>query len=653
MLKILNKWIDINESLNEHIYYCCSCWENLIDNSYYEEGFDLFNPYLLLNEIQTELEYDNLNKYKQEFFSRKINKLINNNLLIEENYKQEFNRLLMHINSSNNTCINSQIKHILTLLNKNSFFNETLTVLNEILLKNEIHDEEYSIINMTTDSLISMLYMKGYTLSFLKELIASLFIIYSKDELDNMNYPINGLKHFPFNIDYKSINKDDQSDFILKLYAELELKDRIMKLNDFFIINKNTADVFFSLQGIYIDETIQFGEITLYNNDINELSKRKLDSTFTDQESTIRAKITTSTIGVYGSYDFDAIFNSAEKILASHLNLLKFFNENKYISTKSQKYFLEKEIIIGDIQYNTCSNPYRPSIDKEIFTKNVYGSKYFNGISELGNTLFNSDNKLTSKLINSLTYFNNALNYDTNEEKILNYWIVFESLINMSKDKLKELNYDKDFSKLETVIFFTKAFSIYHIIDNEIDFIYWDLSNKYNATGYRITYGASKKLELDDEIAKLLFIHSSSKKSFSKLTFIENLMNIDLNDISCDPITRQNIEKAKLVFSDSEILNEYINDSLKTIENDLTLIYIYRNRIVHNAHISNNILDYHTTRAEYLCSIILNNILNKFSESDNIEELLSDGFLVWENIKEDIKNGCNLQGIINKHYIDS
>lgn len=243
-------------------------------------------------------------------------------------------------------------------------------------------------------------------------------------------------------------------------------------------------------------------------------------------------------------------------------------------------------------------------------------------------------------IIDSLYFFQQGLDNQNNEIKLLNYWISLENLFaNFKPDILDQNN---NCTKFDQISLFVSKFiayrNIYHFgweiyyyidklqrnIHRSFDCVYSDLIlpekliEEANLTPQNI-------FDAPDKTYLYKFIDSIDE--IIKINNKRPLANILLNDI-------------KQFYTDNKMAEKIIKDKESIISNELLLIYRLRNKIVHNANYNGNFLKYHVIQLEDIIHTVLlylEDIFSKVNNATTIQDAFINNYIEEESFIEKLK----------------
>ena len=220
-------------------------------------------------------------------------------------------------------------------------------------------------------------------------------------------------------------------------------------------------------------------------------------------------------------------------------------------------------------------------------------------------------------IFDSLHFYRKAKESDSQEEKLLNYWIALERLF---------LDFDTFQSKFERTcnfvqsillerFIFQKGWNCYYFIDNLLgsNFFYRDnmISEIEIPTELQIKANIGPSLKYPTTIKLQDFIDSIPE-------IIKYSRNLVANDIM------QNVQK---FYYNHKFASKEILDKKEEIRNVLLMIYRQRNQIVHNAKYDNTLIEYNIAQAQSITTIVLSVLVNEINEHSSIKDVALDFYI--------------------------
>lgn len=580
------------------------------------------SPRVLLNNILSELKYNGFkNSDNRKLFRDELEAWRK-----EPVFKMLFDKECGHIISiwgSKPLTIASICNSIISKMDEGIYFRDIITKLIACLrTPDDFSYDNKKRIHQYCDILIVELLSKGYDIDDIHNAIIhpSVYmasgnsVIMAPDELC-------GYKRCEYNSDEEYY--DALTDYFLKLPVE----DKVNLLNLHYNKTEHEAIVIIRLCGIK-------GEIDAFIDDINiySVNKRRYITDITEQQNIetsdancvlINAAVPVKHKGGISSKKY--AINKLKNILA----LLEIrLDTNQPISFSSENITIVENgriICIFDLTLPM------PKVDEDKLKKLSYNeiSNYIVDVDNLSRRLTTAKSFSVSDFIrisNAAQWIQKSKSTDIISDRLLYSWIAIESLIKMDRDYEQELT-DKNSNILSLaqkiiipIIIHNKFYNysrvVYHLL-------YWNFNYGSNR------YGISTSLK--EELYK-----NETEKGIPRSNIFKCI----------DKLISEVVEES--FRTELQAFNEFysrdcsgIQDFKKTISSELTLIYIHRNMIMHNAVYSEYQLKYYANRALFYASSLLNAIFTvsttyQLTISDTIIKIVSDGNIFDKDMMHEI-----------------
>ncbi|MDV3788671.1 hypothetical protein CMU16_14730 [Elizabethkingia anophelis] len=621
----------MSEIIEKKINYWKDLWGNLINDFLKKSyGLNLYTPHTLVEDIILEIEEENKNVDNWKYFKSKLEHYLSNDTVLKNYFQSDFKilRSILHTNKTN--LILELCKSLKRRFNKGEYFDKNLKELKKIILNNDpLNENSIILINNLTQNLIVELIKKGYVLKDIKRFINEIFATYELIPWETeckvkTAYPHNMLENYNINdeTDRKRFNED-----LIKTIDSLTYEDRIDKLSYFYYKEAEEAYYVFVIEGLKGNSELSIGDVTFYSPDEKRFAEKDFfndeDLQKNNTEKFIQASVKVKYLSLNSS------FSNAVSTLEKSIDLLHCYYNTKYkIEINLSEYIVIKD---GEIIHNSWNNndsilKYNNSLDIDKFKENM---------KSLDGFVFREENKTISKLSAAVHWYSKAENSLKQEDKILNYWIAIENLFSSELEILRECILDKNSRKAK--------FIQYIISSNQIpSFIYdygWEMYHHYS----RIARNKflNKDIELPDELIKKANLDIRDGDVFLK-KFVDSLN--DIRKYEKNQFLSEKLKKLNDFYSNNSIAKKIVEEQIKLIEEDVLMIYRFRNLIVHNAHFDNTLLPQYVWKArEYSGNLIRKLLLQFKNDKINLSSLLINIYLKREKLLNELKsNTANL-----------
>lgn len=571
---------------------------------------DIFSGRQLLEEIILECESNKLsNKTNNDFFNKKLDKIMRTNYLVDEMQKTNLNYIKENIFERN-----SDLVYMLSLEVKRSFclkkyFDKLINKLNEFL--EDENSNNSNDIKVITDNIFIELFNKGYSIKEISEKIIALFssAIYDKNntfKIPNTSFPTDLIKNI-------------SDPFELTNYInDLSFKDRINFIKKFYDTKEKVYYLIVPIEGVILnDNLIKCNkDITLYNPKFidpffmeNKYQKYREDKFNVNYQNCFNACIKIKSSNCAKAYKIGV------KKIDDYINILKLLSPNNNLNIiNDYKLLLDEKKKEIAFSFSSYSNDFskrefernvHPLNEKDIFDdKNV---KRINKNIENIIDLDEGKQSTAQILLNSIKKYSEGLDNKNIQEAILKFWSSIESLFN-NNFKIKGKT-----EKFETIQEVLSAYMTYSSRYLPLHKLYDDLADIMGNSKYT---SANNCLCLSKTLLKKLHLLKSSNKSFSLLPLIK--YNKDIQKNLNDYYYLQKVKDIYSYFNDTNYCLKVTKQRKKEYESDLIIIYRLRNQIIHNA-LSNDITtEFYFPLLKRISNFFLNAVLDEYIDNKDL-----------------------------------
>lgn len=623
-----------NEILNgqkEKIQYWKDLWHDSIKNFLKRSfGLELLTPHVLIDNIILEIEEDSLqNQKNKQFFYRTINQFLEKDEVIKSQFKNDFILLRRIFNSERNGYILTICQSIQSKFRNGKYFDGSLEKISELLFSGTLVDSIFlHNLNYYSQSVIVELLLKSYTLEEIDKF--SGYIFSQVESLDDGRY----YTHFPHttdidkykdsigNIDWKSFGKD-----LTQELESLDFKKRIKALGSYYYEKKEEAYYIFVIEGLRGNQVIKIGDVTFYSPDqkrfINKgedyIKEYEVLQPLETKEKYMQAAVKVKFLTYQSSLSdaVDKVENCIDLVygffgLKTKIKVL----DHKYIVVKNSKY-------LGS-SFNTSDEDrvmkFHDSFDVD------FNKKLFSGLKKHSKIL-DIDTKATKKIRNALHWIRKGDSAKNDDDKLVFYWIALENLFANKPEIKKDILGDRNASKFDLIKEVLGANQL-------IKYVYeygWDLFHYYQNIEDQI-FGQSK---FPQELAEKANLKTTGKRVYLK-KFIKHLP--ELKKYEDNPYLTDKIDSLISFYKGSNNTIKTLEKKKTSIEDDVTMIYRFRNLIVHSATFDNTLLPYYAWKISTYSKNLIRQIIWDFEKDQEIEEILTRIFLKKEKYFERLKN---------------
>lgn len=603
----------LNENeITENLRYFVSYWEyfcNAVEQpSIYTP---IMTPHFLVREILNELNTngtENSSTFKY-FFSQNQSFLSKKYLFDEDSYSlwillneklKEKEKQVVVIDS----IVNKLIQHFRSNEYQALLFNS----LKSIVLSSETNFDK---IKLLTETIIFQFIFEQYSIKTIKKLINNIFSSYSLEKRENekvyfhTNYPL-----------VTNFENDDYEEYVKKASDEmnnLTLEKRLDRLYKLLINDTQIYYFIFYIKGIFFENKVDFTDITFYNPKISPVldpNNQYENDIFDDEDYEIGMNVIVKQKGkdiisakleaikkINRICDFVLLNSNLKGKISINDACYRILDENKQFFSMtaglSKNHLWRHDVIINE------------NSEKNIFDK-------FKKINDNTDLLEHDKNILWD----SLHFFRKAKESDSQEEKLLNYWIALERLF-LDFDTF-ESKFDRTCNFVQSILLerfiFQKGWNCYYFIDNLLrkQFFYKNKMISEIEIPKELQIKANIGPDLNNSIIKLQdFVDSIPE-------IIKYSRNLVANDIM------QNVQK---FYYNHKFASKEILDKKEEIRNVLLMIYRQRNQIVHNAKYDNTLIEYNIAQAQSITTIVLSVLVNEINENSSIKDVALDFYI--------------------------
>lgn len=623
------------KTIENKIEYWKDLWKNLIDNFLKKSyGLNLHNPHILVEDIIIEIEENNFNNEEnKKYFYSKLDYYYSTDFVIKNNFFSEFKilRTILH-NPNKKNLILKISKEIEKKFKSGIFFDKNLEELKKILFDEKPLDKnDISKINYITENIITEFIKKGYILKDIQKFILYIFdnykIIEGNENIINTYFPHN-VSYSDFTFDGQ-LNREKFNGKIIEMMKSLSAESRIDKLSYYYYKEPKDSYYIFIVEGLKGNIDLNICDINFYS--VNQ--KKYADEDFFDDEDLQKDqknKFIQASVKVKLLSTESTLINALSK-LENVIDLLHcYYNTKTIIKINTTKYIIIQD---GKIIHRSWSKNDSDSFMKHINSLEL--NRYEKGIQKLNQYKYilsnKKDAKTHSKLTNAIHWFSKAEHSTKQADKILNYWISLENLINSEYEIIKNDLLEKNYTKtklIQLIVSSNQIFSFIYEYGWEIYYHYSIIARNNHFPNIKLPLELIKKANLNTESGETIYL----KK------FIDSLE--DIKKLETNLFLLEKLDNLISFYNDTHFTTRLITEQIKVIEDDILMIYRFRNLIVHNAHFDNVLLPYYVWKIREYSGNLIRSLMHKH-KNDRIElsDLLLSTYLQKEKFMIELKNG--------------
>lgn len=577
-------------------------------------GIDIVNIRVVLLDVINEYE---LNKFESENNRKVYLELIQN--LISKKYMQLYRDELCILKEKlekKGESVKKErqaayviAKELSKKISKENFaqilFDELLVIIEK---KSFSKEDRIKIKNLTKDIIIDLVTL-GQNIKDIESLLSDVFQTYgtygAQEEI------IISFKYIP-----TGLSPEQAKEYI----DNLSVKDRLEIFRENLITKKSDYIFIFPVWGMIAPPTDENDKIFGFHVYDPAREKKIPDAELWLDETFKKRKLKEDV-----KNEYDSRCNVIVKVQAISENVAKKIAEEKYLiflglanlkfASKYKEFFWDGQYIGKkvDSEYSSFRGAFGLDRDDKAFRRNyskdnpVYFSneKYqqMKDYSKVIDTLEKRNMFIElNSIINVIELMSKSI-WDTEENKLLNYWICIESLANISKtNNESKINFIKE--TISNIYFLWERFRPIHDL--------FSLTDYYTRDSFR----NDDSIKIPEEFIEDVGIYKawSEDSAVSLVKFYKRM-----NELS------SYTEKESFLDSIEDTINFYQDNKkafkilqAKKDEVTLTIDYIYksRNQIVHNGYVAKNLIPYLVKFAEVYAKSLFQRIIDVYLEGD-------------------------------------
>ncbi|MFY9224225.1 MAG: hypothetical protein WAQ98_16255 [Blastocatellia bacterium] len=631
-------------TISEKIQYWGELWEDLVEN--FEKGFfglKLNSPHLLILDIIEEFSYQGtINKDNKNLLQCEVDRLIKVDPVIQNEFKADFQLIRKYMGSGEHFLLVHCCKDILKNFTSGMYFKALFGYLRELLKIDTISPDEEESLKLINQHMIVDFMIKGFHLNTIKDIPSKLFDKYRIiGAYVSTSYPHNtDANNF---VDGDVFDRSAYNTAVRDLIDNLTVSERIEQLLVIYLKPISQATFIFHLANpdIKSNEDFRVGEVDIYSpirkqfltpEVINNVGEQPLDPS----EEFFGISRDRGILNIAVSIPYVDVLAGKEVALELMEKALNFFHF-KFSSYAIPVINKQRFIMVDYTQpyvhtsYSSSIN-YNPiNIDSRLLNTIISESSRNKADSLIRN--HNSLSVTQQKIMNALRWFNKAEKANNYEDKLLNYWIVIESLIPTSLECI--LPNDARKSDINLIKEILPSHHIFHLI-NKLGWFVHDVirQKRWN-----------NKLDISDSVAEQiinevchvsyeLYEVMSIKPFIQRINEFENAIN--------DRLVKSKIAFVKEIYQNPnpKAWLKTINKINTEIKNEITLIYRLRNKIVHDAHYHSDIIPSYALIAKKHATNLLSAIFQEYDPKDatkSLEDIIMASYIKSKRIIERVE----------------
>ncbi|NJB71081.1 hypothetical protein GGR42_001543 [Saonia flava] len=622
---------EIPNKQEKKIQFWQDLWHDSIKNFLKRSfGLELLTPHVLIDNIILEIEDDSLqNQKNKQFFYRTINQFLDKDEIIRSHFKNDFILLRRIFNSERNGYILSICQSIQSKFRNGKYFDGSLEKISSLLLSSSpidgtfLHD-----LNYYSQSIIVELLLKSYTLGEIKKFPG--YILSQVESLDDGRF----YTHFPHKTDINEY-KDSKGQILWKSFGKnltlelesLDLAKRIKALENYYYEKKGEAYYIFVIEGLRGNQVIKIGDVIFYSP-----NKKRFITEGEDYVKEYEVLQPHETKEKYMQAAAKVKFLTYESSLSEAVNKIEncidlvysFFGIKTKIKVLQEEYIVVKNSKYYGSSFHTSREDkvmkFHDSLDIDFNTNIFSGLKKYSKILDM-------DTKATKKIRNTLHWIRKGDSAKNDDDKLVFYWIALENLFTNKPEIKKDILGDRNASKFDLI----KAILGANQLTKYVYEYGWDLFHYYRNVEDQF-FGQSK---FPETLLKKANLKTTDKKMYLK-KFIKYLP--ELRKHEQNPYLIGKIDSLISFYKGSKNTLKTLEKKKISLEDDITMIYRFRNLIVHSATFDKTLLPYYAWKIRIYSKNLIRQIIWNFGEDQEIDQLLTKIFLKKDKYFERLKN---------------
>lgn len=614
------------------VEYWQELWQDSIKNFLKRSfGLALLTPHVLIDNIIQEIEEDSLQNVRiRKFFYRTLSKFLENDEVIKTYFKNDFSLLRRNFNCERIGYILTICQSIQKKFRKGKYFDGLVDKIYGLVSEGSPIDGPFlQKMNYYTQAIIVEFLLKTYTFEEIKRYPDYIFRGY--EFLDDGRI----YSHFPHKTDIKDfMDADgivDQDSFAKVLMEELDtlnLKSRIKALGNYYYeTDEDEAYYIFVVEGLRGNQVIKIGDVTFYSPEKTRFIK-DLDDPKGEyeklQSDELEEKYLQAAVKVkYRTYQ-SSLSEAIEKV-ENCIDLVYGF----FSTQTKMKVLMDRYIVVKEGKY-IGSSWHTPKDNKELKFNDAldidYNRELFSGLKK-HSAILKLNSRTAKKVRNAMHWIRKGEDSDNDADKLVYYWIAIENLFSNFPKVKEDILGNGNASKFDLI----KEVLGSNQLLNYVYGFGWDLFHYYrNLENQILTVN-----QFPETLAKRANLKSKGKKMYLK-KFLKQLPK--LRKYETNPFLLDKIDSLINFYQGTSNTIKALEEQKTLIEDDITMIYRFRNLIVHSATFDKTLLPYYVWKARTFSRSLVKQILWNFEGELDIEEIFTKMYLKKEKYFERLKN---------------
>jgi len=635
-------WDDYEDDVSDNVKYWVDIWRDLVDQiSMNAHDISFFNPRLVLLDIVDEIDLNQLkNPQVKKLYKKKVEGYIRDESIKGSSLEIHFKAINQALNDKELDYIKALCLTTLQEFKNGCYFKNSLAELKKQLILDEHTESKKEIIKRISHHMIIEFILIGYSTKTIADMPSLIFQKYDQSNFEIRSpYEVDGMNCIDENGEY---SQDMHYQRFLDGFTSIKWQDKIDKLLFFYFKSKETYICIFNIEGLVGSGEWFFNNVHFYSSEQHNYLKINVGNKkeFQTIEVSTDEYVEFLNAGVkVESIDYHATVDEARSQLEYALDFISGFNHTRTdFKINDENILISNDVgrLLAASSETDMDNPSGRA--RQAFNMNAVSSDFFLSLEEQSLAKKEDLNFLQTKIAQSMRWFRKAKEAKRYEDKILNYWIIIENLIDIDdtkksafvspKEKTSDINLARPI--ISSLAVTTKSF--YFELARVLYYYLGDVFYKNVFSPFEVPQEILKEAGLPEGF----FIKNSrGDEEIPIIDFVKRLNQLEEHiKIS---VLNEAVQKAIRFYRNKDnAQRNHFETHRSNIAGEILLIYRLRNKIVHNAHYDSTILPFYSNKAKSLAYLLSTFVVNMYIEhpSMTLDEMLLRP-LIHANLLED------------------
>jgi hypothetical protein len=626
------------KSTESRLEYWRELWEDLVTFRDHFRGLSVKNPHVLLHELLCELEDGFRNKHSFQFLKTELHGLVSADPAIRAD-PSAFRLLLQELDKKRRGHLRAICENALKYFTTGGYSRFHCGELTRILLEPAKRDG-YGNLLFTSETLIVELIELGYSWTFIGEIPSAILAMYSKTEVFvDTKYPYE-LAIDPFRQKDGTFDRVGYFAALEGVLQSLTPADRLTRFAKYFSPVRNRSYYIFQVEGLRPDyqdpgHELDIGNVTLYwphNRNFLEPSEMpigKEDEAFGlgPESAFISAAVSVERLVCDREAGLEMALQDAERAI----DLV-----NAYVASKKPYRINRDSYLVGDDKKRTMGSTFSFSDGRLRFAESANLKDVKLDLKEgrlaaaaaIQRSMVDTRCDTEKRLVWGFRWLRKAEEATRPEDALLFSWVVIETLLG-SEDPALAVSPDDKPTQVERAMDFLPAVSL--------QYFRWAVLRMIRARLIQAVQSIPEQAEFPPELEKEAGLEIIPYRTYNLRQLLQVIpqLRTHLSGRRLDDW----LIHAERFFSEPKFAAETYERRLRSLRDQVAVIYRLRNRIVHSANYEHPFMSYHAEQAQHLAESTLKTIFNAYSQnrdstvSDVLDHVLTDIQLLIERLK--------------------